>query len=124
MAKPGRFTMTDCSGAPLHSLGHRQGFTGDHRLQRGAGTLLSGGDGGVSLSEQRYLLKWRDTDTVYGIRRASLPKQMSAFRQQLSIDMSGERFGTVTDNQLSSRPGVRRARPGGRLVDTAPSNVP
>jgi hypothetical protein len=36
MAKPGRFTVTDRSGAPLHSLGYRQGFVGDHRLQRGA----------------------------------------------------------------------------------------
>jgi hypothetical protein len=50
MAKPGRFPMTDSSGAPLHSLGHGQGFVGDHRLQRGARALLGGGDGGLSLS--------------------------------------------------------------------------
>jgi len=49
MAKPGRFTMTDSSGAPLHSLGHRQGFVGDHRLQRGARALLGGRDGGLAL---------------------------------------------------------------------------
>jgi hypothetical protein len=41
--------MTDSSGAPLHNLGHRQGFVDDHRLQRGARTLLGGGDGGLSL---------------------------------------------------------------------------
>jgi hypothetical protein len=57
MAKPGRFTMTDGSGAPLHSLGHRQGFVGDHRLQRGARALLGGGDGGVSFSERRQHLE-------------------------------------------------------------------
>jgi hypothetical protein len=50
MAKLGRFPMTDSAGAPLHSLGHRQGFVGDHRLQRGARALLGGRDGGVSLS--------------------------------------------------------------------------
>jgi hypothetical protein len=49
--------MTDCSGAPLHSLGHRQGFTGDHRLQRGAGTLLGGGDGCISFSERRQHIR-------------------------------------------------------------------
>jgi hypothetical protein len=27
---------------------HRQGFIGDHRLQRGARALLGGGDGGIS----------------------------------------------------------------------------
>jgi hypothetical protein len=56
MAKPGRFPMTDSSGAPQHSLGHRQGFVGDHRLQRGARGLLGGGDGGLSLSERRQHL--------------------------------------------------------------------
>jgi hypothetical protein len=56
MAKLGRFPMTDSSGAPLHSLGHRQGFVGDHRLQRGARALLGRGDGGVSFSERRQHL--------------------------------------------------------------------
>src|SRR4029453_9417224 len=50
MAKPGRFPMTDSAGAPLHSLGHRQGFVDNHRLQRGARALLGGRDGGLSLS--------------------------------------------------------------------------
>jgi hypothetical protein len=50
MAKPGRFPMTDSAGAPQHSLGHRQGFVADHRLQRGARALLGGRDGGLSLS--------------------------------------------------------------------------
>ena len=42
-----------CSGAPLHRLRHRQGFIGDHRLQRGARALLGGGDGGgISFSKR------------------------------------------------------------------------
>ena len=44
--------MTDSSGAPSHSLGHRQRFVGDHRLQRAARALLGGGDGGLSLSDR------------------------------------------------------------------------
>jgi hypothetical protein len=59
-----------------------------------------------------------------GLTAEANGKQMSAFCQQVSIDMSGERFGTVTDNQLSCRPGVCHAPPGGPLVDAAPSNVP
>jgi len=35
-AKPGSFAVADCYGAPLPRLRHRQGFIGDHRLQRGA----------------------------------------------------------------------------------------
>ena len=50
MPKPGRFTMTDSAGAPLHSFGHGQGFVGDRCLQRGARVLLGGGDGGLSPS--------------------------------------------------------------------------
>jgi hypothetical protein len=41
MAKSGRFA-TDRSGAPLHRRSYGQVFVGDHRLQRGAGTLLGG----------------------------------------------------------------------------------
>jgi hypothetical protein len=52
MAKPGRFAVTDCSSAPLHRLRHRQGFIGDHRLQRGTGTLLGGGDSGISFPDR------------------------------------------------------------------------
>ena len=44
------------SDAPVHSLGHRQGFVGDHRLQRGVRALLGGGDGSVSFSERRQHL--------------------------------------------------------------------
>jgi hypothetical protein len=44
MAKPGRFAVSDCSGAPLHRLSYGQVFVGDHRQQRGAGTLLDGDD--------------------------------------------------------------------------------
>src|SRR4029453_16389522 len=58
MAKRGRFPMSDSAGAALHSLGHGQGFVGDHRLQRGTRALLGGGDGGVSLSEQRSAPRW------------------------------------------------------------------
>ena len=47
LAKPGRFAVADSSGAPMR-LRHRQGFIGDHRLQRGARVLLGGGDGGIS----------------------------------------------------------------------------
>jgi hypothetical protein len=35
-AKPGSFAVADCSGTPLPRLRRRQGFIGDHRLQRGA----------------------------------------------------------------------------------------
>jgi hypothetical protein len=52
MAKPGRFPMTDSAGAPLHSLGHRQGFVDDHRLQGGASALLGRGNRGVSFTER------------------------------------------------------------------------
>jgi hypothetical protein len=51
----GRF----CSGAPLHRLRHRQGFIGDHRLQRDARALLGGGDGGViSFSKRSQHHRW------------------------------------------------------------------
>ena len=50
----GRF----CSGTPLHRLRHRQGFIGDHRLQRGARALLGGGGGcGISFSKRSQHLE-------------------------------------------------------------------
>jgi len=55
-AKPGRLEVADCSSTPLHRLRHRQGFIGDHRLQRGGRALLGGSDGGISISKRRQHL--------------------------------------------------------------------
>jgi hypothetical protein len=52
VAKPSYLAVANRSSAPLHCLGHGQGFVGDHHLQSGAGALIRRGDRGVALAER------------------------------------------------------------------------
>ena len=87
----GATEVADCSSTPLHRLRHRQGFIGDHRLQRGGRALLGGSDGGISISKRRQHLDGQllqapvtlgrvhdDASHTPRMLPASLPASMSA----------------------------------------------
>jgi hypothetical protein len=56
LAKPAHFAVAECTSAPLHRLSYGQVFLDDHRLQSGTGTLLGGGDSGISFAERAQYL--------------------------------------------------------------------